>query len=448
MSMTNDRQDLVTVMAVPTDPSRIDVDGHAGWLTAAQVAELLGVKRATVYAYVSRGLLHRRLALDGRTSLFDRNEVEGMRSGRRSTPPGELRAVLASGITRVAEDSILIRGRSLTAAVEGGIRFTQIADLIWGGDNTDLWADLFGSAPSAAETGGSPPTGPSDLLAAAGDKLSPLDRLRLAVIVAANADPLRHDLSAPVVRRTGPRLIKAMIEGLPSVDPGGREFPDHNDWPVAGALWARLSTTTPSVAKLHCLDAALALLADHGLAASTFACRVAASTRADPYAVVGTGLGVVSGPLHGAASSAVHDVLARLADHDDPLADHDDPLVATTDKSSSGQGLPGFGHSIYRRQDPRFAVMSRLVNEAWNGDRRLMLVERYHRAATERTDAPANVDLVLGALTLLADMSPQAGEIIFAVARTSGWLGHAIEEYGERPLRIRPKAQYTGPMTG
>ncbi|MFV2039863.1 MAG: citrate/2-methylcitrate synthase, partial [Acidimicrobiales bacterium] len=182
---------------------------------------------------------------------------------------------------------------------------------------------------------------------------------------------------------------------------------------------------------------ALALLADHGLAASTFGARVAASVRADPYSVVATGLGIVGGTLHGAASGAVHDVLDE--------ADRSGNVGLAVGEAHRRYGRnPGFGHTIYQTEDPRYHALMARVSDAWSEDARLATVHGVRDLVSERTDAVANVDLALGSLTWLAGMDRDAGEAIFAIARTAGWIAHALEEYEEQPLRFRPQARYAG----
>jgi citrate synthase len=85
------------------------------------------------------------------------------------------------------------------------------------------------------------------------------------------------------------------------------------------------------------------------------------------------------------------------------------------------------------------------IVEGWAADPRLGTVFRVRDVLGERSDAIPNVDLALGALTFLAGMPAAAGEALFAIARTAGWLAHAMEEYEEKPLRFRPRARYIGP---
>ena len=107
--------------------------------------------------------------------------------------------------------------------------------------------------------------------------------------------------------------------------------------------------------------------------------------------------------------------------------------------------FPGFGHAVYREQDPRYGALMARVVDAWGAEPGLVTVYRVRDVISQRNDAIPNVDLALGSLTFLAGMPPEAGEVIFAIARTAGWLAHAIEEYEEQPLRFRARERYTGP---
>jgi citrate synthase len=181
------------------------------------------------------------------------------------------------------------------------------------------------------------------------------------------------------------------------------------------------------------MEAALILLADHDIAASTLAARVAASTRAHPYAVVSAGLAALDGPLHGAASEHVYPLLARAAAGEDPVA------VVSGQLRVSG-GIPGFGHPLYPSGDPRAAVLFALLGEHPVHVAAIGLAD----AVRTRSGILPNIDLALAAFALRYDMPADAGEAIFAVARTAGWLAHALEEYANRPARFRPTGRYSG----
>jgi len=344
---------------------------ESGLITAAEAAARLGVKRQTLYAYVSRGTLHRQVALDGRTSLFDPAELDALRLGKRDRTEGELRTVIATAVTRVSDEALIVRGRDLVALVAEGMSFVELADLLWQSGESEPWSD-----PESQLT----------------THLEGIDGLRSILAMASSSDPLRHDLNPRSVRASGRRMITAMAHGLPAQRRG-------KDAGLADALWRRLTKRPGSVQERAALDVALALLADHGLAASTFAARIAASVRADPYSVVASGLGVIGGPLHGAASAGVHELFVEAERLDDA------PRAVGEVLRTLGR-VPGFGHGVYTQQDPRYGALMTLVVEAWADDPRLQHVYRVRDVVGARRDEFPNIDLALGAFTWLAAMAP------------------------------------------
>ncbi|MYS19645.1 citrate synthase, partial [Streptomyces sp. DvalAA-14] len=262
----------------------------------------------------------------------------------------------------------------------------------------------------------------------------PMNRLRVAVVAAATADPLRFDLSEEAVLGSARSLIPTMVDALPPAGPPHRG----GGGPLAPRLWSRLTRRPPDEPSLRVLDAALALLIDHDLAASTLAARVAASARAHPYAVVSAGLGALDGPLHGQASALAHRMLAEVLARGSA-----GPVVA--EHLRAGQHIPGLGHRLYRDEDPRARLLFALLDRVPAAAEALAAARDVLTTAAQRMPLHANVDLALGVLSLSCGMPLEAGETVFAVARTAGWIAHALEEYGERPLRMRPNGSYDGP---
>ncbi|MEM7091579.1 MAG: citrate/2-methylcitrate synthase [Actinomycetota bacterium] len=391
-----------------------------GLLSTRDAAARLGVKPATLYAYVSRGLLHRTVAMDGRSSLFDPAELDALRRGRRDRTEGELRTVIATAITRVDDQGLLVRGIPLVDLVQSGMGFVEVVEHLWDAPDGESW-------PSTRELL------VEDLGESWGTDLDGLDALRVIVALTSATDPLRHDLSPGGVRAAGRRMITTMVHGLAGAPASSRG----RARPLPDVLWSHLTRRRSTVDQRRVLDVALALMVDHGMAASTFAARIAASVRADPYSVVSAGLGALGGPMHGAASAGVH----RLIEDVERTGDAAKAIGAVL---RAGERVPGFGHSVYRVQDPRYTALMAAVIEAWRDDPRLQHIFRVRDVVSERRELLPNIDLAVGALTWLAGMTPDAGETIFAVARTAGWLAHAIEEYDEAPLRFRPRARYTG----
>ena len=186
------------------------------------------------------------------------------------------------------------------------------------------------------------------------------------------------------------------------------------------------------------LNVAMVLLADHELAASTLAARVAASMRADPYAVVATGLGAMGGALHGGAALGAELMLASAESPEEV------PRVVG-DLLRRGERLPGFGHFVYKDGDPRANLLLQVV-QAYAADSPRLAVASAVVAEVRRRSLPEpNIEFALAVLAAVAGMVRGAGEAIFAVSRTAGWIAHALEEY-DRNIPIRPRGVYVGPI--
>ncbi|MER6630873.1 citrate synthase [Streptomyces sp. NPDC000987] len=396
-------------------------------LTTKEAAELLGVKPETVYAYVSRGQLSSRRVPGGRGSSFDAGEVEALaRRNRRESAVGpgsggELS--VRTRITLIESDRYYFRGVDATRLATRH-SYEEVAEWLWTGR---LRPGVTFRAPGASVAVA------RRAVDALPEHAGPTDRLRVAAIAAAVADPLRFDLSEETVLGTARTLIPTLVAALPPVHGGHRD-----DDPLAHRLWTRLSGRDADEASLRALDTALALLVDHDLAASTLAVRVAASARAHAYAAVSAGLGVLEGPLHGAASGNAHRLLLEVLEQGDA-----GPVIA--DELRAGRRIPGLGHRLYPGEDPRARVLFDLLEDVPHAAPALAAARDVVATTARHAPLHANVDLALAVLTASCGMPATAGETIFAVARTAGWIAHALEEYGERPLRMRPSGHYVGP---
>lgn len=388
-------------------------------LTSEEVADRLGVKVATVYAYVSRGHLQVRHQPGTRRSLFDADEVETLaRRGRprRTTRPTALDFVVETSVTTLGDD-VRYRGRSARTLARNAA-FEEVAEWLWTGQETPAWT------PWSAE--------PIDVPAVAEVR----DRLRLAVVLAGAADPLRADPEPAAVAARARSLIATMTAAVGGGSRAARlQLPDRPEpirGTIAGRLWGGLTSRRATPASIAALNGALVLLADHELAVSTLAARVAASSRADPYAVVLSGLGPLAGPLHGGASMRATTVLE--------LARTRGPEAALTQSLESFRAVPGFGHHVHVDGDPRAQTLFDLVRQAYPAHPTLEVADRLVATARRRARLEPNIDFVLAVFALAAGMPPDGGETMFTIARTAGWIAHALEEYAEAPLRFRARA--------
>lgn len=406
-------------------------------LTTRETAERLGVKPETVYAYVSRGQLSSNRAPGGRGSTFDPAEVDALvrRTGRREPASAAGELSFRTGITLIEGDRYCFRGVDATELARRHT-YEEIAEWLWTGE---LRTGAHFTAPrealaSARRTVGALPA-----------HCGSTDRLRVAVVAAAAADPLRFDLSREAVLGSARSLIPTLVGALPAVDADGAGGRNEGGCAVAAAdpglahqLWPKLTTHPADEPSLDVLDTALGLLIDHDLAASTLAARVAASARAHPYAVVSAGLGVLEGPLHGAASGLAHRMLAEVLERGGAA-----PVVA--DHLRTGRRVPGLGHRLYTGEDPRATALFTLLADIPRAAPALAAARDVVATTARHAPLHANVDMALAVLSVSSGMAAEAGETVFAISRTAGWIAHALEEYGERPLRMRPIGQYTGP---
>jgi citrate synthase len=386
-------------------------------LRTEEVARRLGVKRETVYAYVSRGLLERHPASGPHDSQFDPAEVERLAArARRPDRSSALEVVVETELTLLDPAGRLsYRGRDAIELARFR-SFEEVVALLWDGAPAVPWE--LDDERAAAVT-------------AVGDALGPdaPDAERIAAVVATLAarDPSRDDRDPDSVRRAGSEVFAGILVELSSrIERGSL----HGT--LADGLWRALAAdpdTRPRAGQVAALNAALILLADHELAASTFAARVAASAWAGPYRVILAGLGPLGGSLHGGAGLTVEALLDEVAARADPGAALDTLIAAGP--------VPGFGHRVYRDRDPRADhLLARLPGDPATA----ALLEA---AETRGLPAP-NVDFALAALVKAHNLRGGSATTIFTVARIAGIVAHALEEYEHR-LRFRPRASYVGP---
>ena len=392
----------------------------------------------------------------GKGSRFDAGEVgELARRGRPRRPPGLAGLVIESGVTEIADERLWFRGLdALDLARDWD--FEDVCELLWLGQPRPASAAGPGGTgpgqPGPGPGGGAGEWQAPPAAIAAGRAAQaalppgtfPLERLQVIVPALAAVDPLRLQFDRPAVAAAGRAIIAGLVDCLPRAGAGPEQAGPERAGPepqaasgIPARLGRRLCPDDPRPGLLDALRAALVLLADHELAASTLAARVAASVRADPYAVVATGLGAVGGALHGGASLGAETMLAAAQDAAGV------PRVVG-DLLRRGERVPGFGHFVYRGGDPRAGLLLALVRRAVPASPRLAVVDAVLAEMHRRGLPEPNIDFALAVLASCAGMIRGAGEVIFAVARTAGWLAHAMEEYTAR-TPLRPRAVYTGP---
>lgn len=393
------------------------------YLTAKQAALSLGVTRATLYAYASRGHL-RSEAVPGKSKerRYYRDDVERLKSRKAARrDPSKAAAqglrwgepVLESGITLIHNGTYYYRGYDAVRLAETST-VEDVAALLWGAPDAERMR-LF-EQPSVLDA-----REMSQLQRVAND---PLPLLQAALPIAAVTDLASLDLRPVAVRATGARIVRLLTTIV-----AGRAARE----PIHRVLQEAWAPRKPAVADV--IRTVLVLCADHELNVSAFTARCAASAGASPYDVVSAAMATLKGYRHGGASAHVLD-LVRLA------GTPREARAAIADRLRRGERVPGFGHPLYPAGDPRGAVLIRLAeasgNEpAWRPCRNLF------KAGSELLHEAPNLDCGLAAVTRTYRLPDQASLLLFALGRTIGWIAHAIEQYESGHL-IRPRARYTG----
>ena len=407
------------------------------WLNSQQAAAVLGVQRASLYSYVSRGLLRAQSQPGQRGHVYARADVQRLASQRQSVRnPARLAQstldwgtpVLASAITQVEDGQLYYRGHS-AVALAAHASLEEVATLLW--DQKEPLA-LDTKAPNALKTIANiaTPRMPAQALSAWFGGVEAL------------APETEHAALWPLA------LLQHMAEVL-------------TGQPVAGAVQhLRLLQKTKCLRPLHVglgqiwqtnaahtdiLRQALVLCADHELNASSFAARVVASTGASLHASVGAGLAALSGLLHGGMTGVI-------ASHWEDwhragrqgLAPSLSALLANTRRGTTPHYCAGFGHPLYPAGDPRsLHLLGLLASDTASDTASDAAREQLLRQVYSDTGLHPSLDYALVAIQRSLGLPAGAAFVLFALGRTAGWIAHALEQRAGGQL-IRPRARYVG----
>lgn len=274
-------------------------------------------------------------------------------------------------------------------------------------------------------------------------KTSPMGVLRTAVSAMATYDPDEGDNSLEANVNKSIRLTASMPTVVAAWDRIRNGL-----WPVtpskelshAANFLYMLTDKVPSEKAAKVLDTALILHADHGLNASTFAARITASTLSNLHSSITSAIGTLKGPLHGGANEQVMRMLLEIGD------------VERVDQYMRGafaakKKIMGFGHRVYKADDPRAAWLrnlSRELGEESGNTRWYEMSERIRELVQENRSLPVNVDFYSASLYYTLGIPIDLFTPVFAISRVAGWTAHVYEQYADNRL-IRPESDYIGP---
>jgi len=411
------------------------------WMSAADAARALRVNRATLYAYVSRGYVRSQpLPGSSRQRRYSRDDVEHLRrrtEERRDPDKAASRAlqwgmpILESSIALIDGDRLYYRGHD-AVSLSRSRSVAEVASLIW----TGRFDTAF----------------PTDAAArAAGPSTSDLPfllRAQSALASASAGDPSAFDLRPGGVALSGWNILNLLVRAAPDLPPSRNAKADRRS-PGGGRQVGRaVGGTNHSIEltlarawgvsprNVDLLRSTLILCADHELNVSSFTARCVASAGSNPYAVVIAGLAALGGTRHGGVSARVESTLESMR-----RVRRLRPAIA--ERLQRGEPIDGFGHPLYRDGDPRAAALFELLEDRCRGSAELAFVSEFAEAATAARREKPTIDFALAALSRVLRLPAGSPLALFAIGRTIGWIGHAIEQYETGQL-IRPRAKYVG----
>jgi citrate synthase len=395
------------------------------WMTASAASNALDVSRPTLYAYVSRGQIRsERTPGAVRERRYWRQDVERLRrrAEERRDPGQAARGalqwgvpLLESSITLILNNALYYRG--LDAIELSRVRsLEEVASLIWTGD----FGTTFRSAPVAK-------AGPRTGVLRRGDDehLSFISRAQSMLATAGSRDTQAYDLRPEAVARTGWRILTRLTAAASRT----RRAADTLEETLAEAWGMRRRD-------VDLLRSALILCADHELNVSAFTARCVASAGSTPYAVVIGALAAMQGVRHGGASIRTAAMLESLQRERNIRA-------ALADRLRSGERIEGIGHPLYPDGDPRATALLDILVDRYGRSAQCRFIMRTAAAAESVVGERPNIDFALASISRVLQLPSGAPLTIFALGRTIGWIGHAIEQYRTGHV-IRPRAKYVG----
>lgn len=321
--------------------------------------------------------------------------------------------------------------------------FEEVIWLLWKGklpkqaELDQLKADLFAHAAIAPEV---------EAFLKANLKASPMDVLRTAVSMLSLYDPIAKDMSPEANQLKATKLMaqtSTIVSSFGRMRAGQPVLAADASLSFAGNFLYCLTGKRPDKVMDHVFDVALTLHADHELNASTFAARVTAATLSDIYSCVTSGIGALKGPLHGGANEEVIRMLLEVGSADKAV-ERVHEMFAKKIK------IPGFGHRVYRTDDPRathLRVMSEELGKSTGHEDLYLMSKRVEETVRGEKKLNPNVDFYSASTYYSLGIPIDLFTPIFAVSRMSGWTAHVLEQYHNNRL-IRPRAEYKGNPDG
>jgi citrate synthase len=397
---------------------------------------MLGIKPATLYTYVSRGLLHPLRHAHRKANRYLLEELQSLKvrsSVRQGSGPVAAAAmrwgqpVIETSITKIDEDGPRYRGFLATDLVRHPARFENTAELLWSGLQTDspqTWpvenmkVDVARALEAVLQQGFVRPR---------------MMRVFSIVATVLGDGTLEQELRMGSTERLSRQMLFAFTGACGLLGPRGVYLQPQVEQSLALHVMEAMGVTKAPALE-HAINTALILSADHELSSSTFSARIAASTGATLHACIVAALATHQGAALAGGADAAEDLIESLHSNADLKS-------RLAEAELKGQRLPGFGLPIYPNGDPRAALMIKLAQQTAPGSAQADLALRFVEGVNERLGLHPNIEMGLVVLCNAWRMPARSACALWGIGRTAGWIAHTLEQR-LAGFTIRPRGLY------
>jgi citrate synthase len=397
---------------------------------------MLGIKPATLYTYVSRGLLHPLRHAHRKANRYLLEELQSLKvrsSVRQGSGPVAAAAmrwgqpVIETSITEIDEDGPRYRGFLATDLVRHPARFENTAELLWSGLQTDspqTWpvenmkVDVARALEAVLQQGFVRPR---------------MMRVFSIVATVLGDGTLEQELRMGSTERLSRQMLFAFTGACGLLGPRGVYLQPQVEQSLALHVMEAMGVTKAPALE-HAINTALILSADHELSSSTFSARIAASTGATLHACIVAALATHQGAALAGGADAAEDLIESLHSNADLKS-------RLAEAELKGQRLPGFGLPIYPNGDPRAALMIKLAQQTAPGSAQADLALRFVEGVNERLGLHPNIEMGLVVLCNAWRMPARSACALWGIGRTAGWIAHTLEQR-LAGFTIRPRGLY------
>lgn len=421
------------------NPKRQDsraLSEHEDLLDARQACALLDIKAATLYTYVSRGLLQPIRHARSKGNLYNRKELESLhlrstaRAGHSAVAAQAMyfgHPVLTSSITEITPSGPYYRGHLATDLARTPGAFENVAELLWTGALPDA-VRVWPAQPLQADVQRA-----LHIMATLDEPAPRVMRLFAMTATLLDNFSVHEELQSDATLHFARQLLFAFVGCCGLLGPLGRFTAPEGEAPLAQHLLEALGAK-PTSDSLQAVNAALILGADHELSSPTFSARIAASVGSGLHACVVAALATQRGAALAGGGDVTEDLMRGMTSMAQLHA-----RVAEAQRRR--ERLPGFMHPLYPQGDPRAVALIELARHTGSGSPQAELACRFVETLQQELGLHPNIEIGLVVLGLAWGLPPRTASALWGIGRTAGWIAHVLEQR-QAGIALRPRGQF------